>query len=207
MCRPFRDLWCNESMDSFSVSSWWPYEFAKHRIVCRAARQTWPAAVTSNIVAATPILGQSIYFLYSIRAERAHMCRASAIHASKVIRLEFLFFWKRKERGKVRFRLWFWWLAMFTFFNIQPKLLQLFHEWFQCVHIKNSRFITKCWSNTTKTGRPYPMNRPDALLRWQQTHIVLLLFHPFQATGDRPSLCEYQHIEFIVVILDELQIP
>lgn len=42
--------------------------------------------VPSNIAAARPNLGQSIYFLYSVQAKRAHMCRAWAIHASKVIR-------------------------------------------------------------------------------------------------------------------------
>lgn len=210
MCRPFRDLWYNESMDSSSAYFWWPSGFAKRRNFGRAARQTWPATVTSHIVAATPNLGQSIYFLYSIRVERAHMCRAWAIHASKVIRLVFLKGWNFKLREREREGGWGQLTERdgrhYTFFNVQPKLLQLFHEWFQCVQIEGSRFITEGWSNTAKTGRPYAMNRPDAFLWWQQTDIVFLFLHPLQATGYWPTLCEYQHIELVIVILHEFHI-
>lgn len=93
-----------------------------------------------------------------------------------------------------------------TFFDVQPKLLQLIHVRFQCVDIEDSRFITESGSNTAKPGRPYAMNRPNALLRWQQTDIVFFLLHPFQATGYRPTLCEYQHIEFLILVLNEIHI-
>lgn len=77
-------------MDFVSVCSWWLSEFAAHCNFCRATHRIWLTPVTLNIVVAMPILGQSIYFLYSIRAERVHMNRAWAIRVSTVIRLVFL---------------------------------------------------------------------------------------------------------------------
>lgn len=95
---------------------------------------------------------------------------------------------------------------IFTFFNVHPKLLQLLHKRFQRVDVEDNRFVTKCRSNTTKTGWPYAMNCPNAFLRWQQADIVFLLFHPFHATGDWPALRKYQYVEVMILILDEFHI-
>lgn len=101
MCRRSHGLWCNGSMGSCSTYFWLPNWIALRWTVCRARRQIWPITATSNTAAAMPSPGQSIYFLYSIRVERGHKCRAWAIHASTEIRLVCLQVKREFQRGKL----------------------------------------------------------------------------------------------------------
>lgn len=164
-------------------------------IACRAQCLPGPAGRSWCAAAAMPALGQSTYSRSPSRWVRLRRCHAWAIRGPKRMRPVCL-----RARAKIpglvpvieftchnsaRFG-----SRLATFFNIQPKLLQLGEQRLQRVDVELRCPITELGPNWMVFGWPNAVDGPDILLRWQRAFIFNILIQPLHAASDGPALSE-----------------